>query len=328
MNMRQSSHNIDRAAAGWAARLDRAPLSAAEEDELDAWLQADIRCQGALLRAQALLMQPGLPRPAMVPTPVPLHVLPTPARNHKPVRKGWTRLGASLAASLLLGVMMLSLLDVSRAYATVKGEIRTLPLADGSSITLNTDTRIKVREDADQVRIQVVRGEVFVQSMADATRPLILEVSGRKLQAAHARFNVSKLDGAPEQVTVHDGNVELKGRADTIQAVIAPGHRMSIPASTHQRPQPTSLSADEMERQLAWRDGKLAFHGETLADAARAFSRYSDTQLVITDQALASRQVIGLYAANNPIGFARATATLLDARVEQSRERVEIRRKD
>lgn len=326
--MRQTSQSVDQAAAGWAARLDRAPLSAREEDELDIWLQADIRHQGALLRAQALLVQPCLPKQETRRPPTSLRALPTPVRSPKPARKGWLRLGTSLAASLLLGIFMLSLADVPKAYATVKGEIRTLPLADGSSITLNTETRIKVHDDAGQLRIQVLRGEVFVQSMADSTHPLIVEVSGRKLQATHASFNVSKLDGAPEQVTVHNGNVELKGRAGAIETMIASRQRVSIPESAQQPLRPTPLSPDEIERQLAWREGKLAFHGETLADAAKAFSRYSHIQLVIADETLANRQVIGLYAANNPVGFARATAKLLDARVEQSNERVAIRSKD
>ncbi len=42
-------------AARWAARLSFGELTAARQAELDAWLQADRRHCGALLRAQAAL---------------------------------------------------------------------------------------------------------------------------------------------------------------------------------------------------------------------------------------------------------------------------------
>ncbi|MGY1408879.1 MULTISPECIES: FecR/PupR family sigma factor regulator [unclassified Luteimonas] len=42
-------------AARWAARLSLGELTPARQAELDAWLQADRRHRGALLRAQAAL---------------------------------------------------------------------------------------------------------------------------------------------------------------------------------------------------------------------------------------------------------------------------------
>ena len=51
---RESSARIDDAAALWAARVDARALSPEEEIELDRWLSADVRRQGAFARALAI----------------------------------------------------------------------------------------------------------------------------------------------------------------------------------------------------------------------------------------------------------------------------------
>jgi transmembrane sensor len=91
-----------------------------------------------------------------------------------------------------------------------------------------------------------------------------------------------------------------------------------------ERPQPVGPEA--VTRDLAWRDGKLAFEGETLGQAAAAFARYSDTRIQIRDPALAREPVTGLFAANDPAGFSRAIARVFEARVEQDSDKVVLTR--
>lgn len=325
MDIRETALSIEQAAAQWAARLDRAPLRAEEETELRAWLDADIRRQGALVRAQALLVQPGQAQPEKAAPPC-LQLLPLPLPQPSARRAGWRRLVPAVAVSVLMTAFFMFLVDMPQAYATVKGETRTLPLMGGSTVTLDTDTRIKVYDHG--ARIRLLQGAIFVQTQPDGTAPLVVEVSGKRLQATRAGFSVSKLEGLPEQVTVQAGEVGLLGTGETPQAVVASSQRLELPGPGQAPRQPSHLSNDEIERQLAWRGGHVAFHGETLADAVRVFARYSETRVVVADPSLADRQVIGWYAANNPVGFATATAKLLDARVEHSDGRVVIRRLD
>ncbi|MGY0560298.1 FecR family protein [Luteimonas sp. A277] len=325
MDIRETATSIDQSAAAWAARLDRAPLDAEEEMELCSWLEADIRRQGALVRAQALMVQCRQVEPELE-APACLQLLPAPSRHPLRRRSGWMRLVPAVAASVLVAAFVVFLVDVPQAYATVKGETRTLPFADGSTVTLDTDTRIKVYDDG--ARIRLLQGNIFIQTLPNGTDPVIIEVSGKRLQATQAGFSVSKLDGLPEQVTVKTGEVEFLGATDVPRALVSSSQRLVLPAPGREALQSSQLSSDEIERQLAWRGGHVAFHGETLADAVKVFARYSDTQVLIPDPSLANRQVIGWYAANNPKGFARATATLLDARVEHSEDRVVIRPKD
>src|SRR5262249_284624 len=121
------------------------------------------------------------------------------------------------------------------------------------------------------------------------------------------------------------GQLQLSTSGKNPQSLVASANSMSeLSAGKQSVAHQVELSQDEIVRKLAWREGKLAFHGETLADAANAFYRYSDTRIVIADPALANSHVIGLYSASNPVGFARAAAKILGAHIEQSDNEVVI----
>jgi transmembrane sensor len=69
----------------------------------------------------------------------------------------------------------------------------------------------------------------------------------------------------------------------------------------------------QLHRELAWQDGRIAFEGQTLAQAVKEFARYSDTKIVIDDPELAKEEIAGLFKANDPVGFAETIAMSLNA---------------
>jgi transmembrane sensor len=82
----------------------------------------------------------------------------------------------------------------------------------------------------------------------------------------------------------------------------------------------------EVARTLAWREGRIAFHDETLAEAAAEFARYSDTQIRIDDPAIARERVTGFFVSTDPVGFAKAIATSFDLHAEIGDREVRIER--
>ncbi|MEL1263345.1 FecR family protein [Pseudoxanthomonas putridarboris] len=327
MDGRETSRDIERTAAHWVARMDRAPLSAKDEARLQRWLAGDARRRGALLRAKALWLQAeslrgtgqlrelnAAPRAATVASP--------PQRRWDPHRRRLLQWSGAMAASLLLAVFLFVSVPVPTAYATTKGEMRRVSLADGSALTLNTDSKVEVYDDAGRLRVKVKRGEVFIEA-AHVAPPLVVEVDGRRLNASAAVFVVRMLAGQPAQVTVQDGEVELAATSTTVAA----NTHLSLP-DRHGKVQTASLSPDQLQSRLAWREGKISFQGETLAEAVADFARYSDTRIVIADPELARMPITGLFAANNPVGFGRAVAKVFDTDVREERNRVVVGRAD
>lgn len=303
---RETSQDIDRIATEWVVRMDRATLSACEADELKQWLAGDRRRRGAFMRAKAIWLRSESAR-ALGPQYDPKDfepaedVSPPPPRVEP--RSRFMRWSGALAASLIVALMLTITLQTPTAYATAKGEMRTVPLGDGTTVTLNTDTRIKIYDDEGQRRIRVVRGEVLIEGTG-ASVPTVVDIDDKHLQASSATFVVRKLEGHPAQILVKGGRVVLAEATRSTTIPLTPN----------------------LERELAWREGKIALQGETLAEAAAAYARYINTPIVIADANLARMQVTGLFAVNNPLGFSRAVAEVFDAEVHQEDGRIVISR--
>jgi transmembrane sensor len=77
------------------------------------------------------------------------------------------------------------------------------------------------------------------------------------------------------------------------------------------------VEEQELDQRLMWREGMLAFNGDTLSVAVARFRHYSDTAILIDDPDVGSRRVIGLYPAHDPAGFARNVALSLGLKVER-----------
>jgi transmembrane sensor len=315
---RETNLDIDRAAAKWVARMDRAPLSASEAGELKQWLAGDPRRRGAFLRAKAIWMRSESAR-ALGPHYDPADFQPAAATLPRPGARYRRRLmqwSGAMAASLVVVVMLAATLQMPTAYATAKGEMRTVPLGNGATVTLNTDTRVKLYNDEGVRRIRVLRGEVLIEGAGTAL-PTLVEVDGTHLEASAATFVVRKLEGLPTQVLVQDGRVVMADVAQSRKVPLAPSTGLSLPTGKHQAWELTSIPPGQMGRELAWREGKIALQGETLAEAAAIYARYSNTPIVIVDQDLSQLQVTGLFAANNPLGFSRAVAEVFGGEVRQ-----------
>lgn len=325
MDERETSKDIDRSAAQWVARMDRAPLSVREAGELRQWLAGDRRRHGAFVRARALWMR-GESAQALGPHYDPADFRPaagTPPRARQ--RRRLLEWGGAMAASLVLAVMLAATLQMPTAYATAKGEMRTVPLGAGTTVTLNTDTRIQVYDEEGQRRIRVLRGEVLIEGATTGT-PTRVEVDGTRLEASAATFLVRKWERQPVQVLVQEGRVMLAAATPSKGIPLLPNTGVSLPDGKAAAWKPASLPPGQMGRELAWREGKIALQGETLAQAAAIYARYSDTPIVVAGQDLAQTPVTGLFAANNPLGFSRAVAEVFDADVRQESGRIIIAR--
>ncbi|MFC5345248.1 FecR family protein [Brevundimonas staleyi] len=312
---RVTSRDIDAAAAAWVAREDRAPLSDGDTEALNAWLVADSRHAGALLRARAVALRSESARAlgeAYDPAAFGASIAQAPVSRRRALI--W---GGSATASIGLASLVGLGLAAPTAHATARGEVRLVPLADGSTIMMNTQTRLTVKYDERRRNVRLLEGEVDLSVVADA-RPFVVEIGDQRVVVAHgAGVRLRKLGQAMTDILVHQGQVEVSSAGRSTPMKMGPNTRMQLTEAGPFSPSTSSVtvSPDVVTRELAWRDGKIAFEGETLAEAAATFARYSDTRIVILDEALAREPITGLFAANDPIGFGRAIGGVFDVPV-------------
>ena len=322
----ESSREIADAAALWVARLDRAPLSAAEEQAFELWLDGDIRCRGAFAIASSVLAQAD--RAGRLPLEGEAAGAEAAPRMRRRVLMGGAAVAATLAAALFAGRTALA---PPMLLKTARGEIRHLPLPDGSSVTLNTDSVLRVAYSSSKRDVDLVSGEVLFDVAKDHQRPFIVRAGDVTVQAIGTSFTVRLDEGGKVRVLVKEGVVEVvrKGQARPVRAaanVLATVQPLAESSLATEVVATRTVAPNEVARGLAWRDGLLSFDGESLAEAAAEFERYSTTRIIVDDDALARETVTGLFSASDPRGFAKAVATAFDGRVRLAGDEVHISR--
>ena len=323
---RPSSQEIDDLAADWAAKVDAGTLTSDEGAKLDAWLDADARHLGAYAKARAVAVH-SLRARALGPDFDQAKYGPT--SNTEPSRRRLLLMGSALAAGIAIPVLTAGIawrFLTTPSFATRIGETKVVPLDDGSVVTLNTNSEITVAYTKSIRTIRLLRGEALFDVAKNKARPFIVEANGTQVRAVGTSFTVSILPDQPVKVLVREGIVEIKRPDVPTAPVVRAMADMRAVAPTDSPTVAAKISTAEVTRELAWRVGRLAFEGQTLSEAARMFSRYSEVRIVIDDPSIADETITGLYVSNDPVGFAKAVAVSLNLHVEVNDDEVRLSR--
>ncbi len=293
----------DRIAAGWAAALDAGPLAPDRERELANWLDEHPRHRGALVRAQAAM--------AMLARPVS-------GAAAAPGRMGRRALLAGGAACAIC-IGLFAVRDAPTLDTDI-GEIRRTPMADGSSVVLDTATVVRPRFSAKRRDMRLDRGRALFNVAHDTARPFIVEAAGIRVRAIGTVFSVSREDAV--EVLVTEGVVEVTGgsRAEILRA----GQRGRFTSGGIAAIE--TVSAGTMARALDWRDGRLELDGQTLASAVATINRYNRRPIIVIDATVAGEPLHGAFRTDDPEGFARSVALGLGARSWAEPDRIVIGR--
>lgn len=309
--MRETAEAIDDQAMRWVARIDRAALEPRDQADLEAWLAGDTRRRGAFLRAEAAWRM--LDRAS-----VPIDEADADMSEAAPVSRRWLMAGAGgIAASIALAIGLLGSSETRPArIETARGEIRRVPLDDGSMAVVNTASRVAVALSPDTRAVTLDQGEAWFQVAKDKTRPFVVSAGDVRVRAVGTAFSVRRHSGGAD-VQVTEGVVEAWVAGDEADAVrIARGARAFIDMTTG--PAIPSQAALEIDRSLAWRTGQIILDGDTLGEAAAEFNRYNSRKIVIGDPQLAAEKLVGRFRTNEPEAFVRATVATLGMRADNA----------
>ncbi|KHL25461.1 hypothetical protein PK98_01830 [Croceibacterium mercuriale] len=316
------AREIEQSACEWVVR---APLSPAEEAARDAWVAADERHAGALLRAEAAWHLLGdVPDSAAT---LSMADAATVAPGPAPRRRWRLALSGMVAAAAAVTLALVAPWQVAGdRMATRSGEIRRVPLADGSVTLIDGGSELVVDLQPKERRVTLVRGEAWFDVQRDEQRPFVLDAGRAQVQVLGTEFAVERIGGSV-RVSVTEGSVSTWSTATPgVQQILHAGQSALFPASG-QTPQ-VITEPEAMERRLAWRQGSIALSGETLYEAALRFNRYNHQQLVIEGAALRQQRLVGLFRIGDPQGFAADAATLLGASVDVTGNTIRLREKD
>ncbi len=213
---------------------------------------------------------------------------------------------AIAAAAALLAVVGLSwvVLWQDTGYTTAVGEQRKIQLDDGSSVLLNTDTRLDVHYTDTVRQVRLLAGEALFSVQKDPARPFRVLSDRAVVQAVGTAFLVRR---KPDQtvVTVLEGEVAVApvARAAEFSAQQLPDDVLRLRAGAQVDVARADVRTREVENPVAvaaWRRGQLIFDGVTLAEAVAEFNRYNRVQLVLEDPVLSAERVSGVFESDRP----------------------------
>lgn len=312
---------IEQEAAEWLVKADQ-DTSPDTSRALAAWLSANPRHRAAFLRistawrrADALkrladpndepdpdLLAPERPPAAeslTEPNSVGQHAMRAP-RTGATSSRGFRFAIAAALAVLVIGATawLTQSYNASQLYSTAIGEFHRLTLADGSSISLNTNTRVRVTYSTSRRKVELLQGEAQFEVAHDTSRPFLVEAGNTVVRAVGTAFVVRLRDQKNVDVLVSEGRVAVNPPS---QMLVSAGEMALVRDGSV-----TRRSVDDVTRRLSWTEGMLIFRGETLAEAVAEFNRYNPRQIVIADRAIASRKIGGAFKSTNPDLFATA----------------------
>jgi transmembrane sensor len=316
---------IDEEAAAWVWRMESETADAADRQAFESWLRRDPRHRRAsdeLSRVWAALDGlEDLPRGEKIAAVAQASTLAA-ARKR---RISWA---AAAAAVLVLGIaaaLWTQRGSERQTLATAVGEHRSVTLADGSTVTLNTNTLLDALLWRNSREIYLRRGEAHFQVTHDSARPFLVHAGDAVIRAVGTQFDIRLRSDQHVDVVVDEGRVEVQSAkplaegparsAKSTQRALRAGEQLSTATADYAV---TPMSPGQLSSGLAWREGAIVFDGESLGEAVAEIGRYTDARIIISDPEIAALRVGGRFRTDNVQGFFDALPSALPVSVRRT----------
>ena len=197
-----------------------------------------------------------------------------------------------------------------RTFITDVGQQKSIPLDDiGSSVLLNTDTEVRISQQDNSIRVDLMRGEALFDMKPNKRRQLLVTARDSYVTETDTVFCVRILADGEVRVTVESGSVYLAsasfGRTQLFQNQQASIDYRDHPESLHK----ASFSSGQTHDLLSWRHGDVTFWCDTLSGAVEEFGRYSRTKIAMVGS-FSDERIGGEFTATDPQAFATLVTAL------------------
>lgn len=266
------------------------------------------------------------------PAVVALTDLPARSAPSRP-RTGWRSpwaMAAGFVALSVLGVLGYLRWQAGTGFSTAIGEQRTLQLADASVVSLNADSRIRVRMEATARDIDLLQGEALFVVARDPARPFRVRTRSAIVEAVGTEFNVHE-GPTGTRVSVIEGRVNVtprNGAGNSTSKAHAPGESLEVGQEVQVRPDGNLRRHAQVDvgKTLAWRERRLIFEDTPLEEMVREFNRYNQAlRLEIEGVVPGTHHYNGIFDASDPGSVAELLSREPDLDIERTPKRIVIR---
>lgn len=261
------SSQVAEQAVHWLLEMQQGRLTPRQHLAWQQWLEAHSEHQRAWDQIQRVNQ-----RLRGVPSPLAHAALNAPTSNsRRQALKLLLILGAGSAAAWSLRQQHI-LPPLTADYRSPVGQRRTVQLADGSQLQLNTGSAVDVHFDGQQRLVRLLEGEIQLTARTGTTPLRVLTGQGL-LSSQAARLNVRQFNDHT-QLAVLDGQVDvMPNQYSGLPLSVVAAHQVNFTRKGWDSPRPTDVNSG------AWADGMLVAAHMRLADFLAELGRYRRGQL-------------------------------------------------
>lgn len=211
--------------------------------------------------------------------------------------------------------------DDPLVLSTKRGEVRKVTLADGSMVTLDSDSRLLVWMRSDRRNLELDHGRVHFEVAHDRSRPFTVMADGGSTTALGTVFDVERRAQCKVNVVLFEGKVAVtppcqpqRGDGPVVKRYLEPGERLrySPPAAQEIPAVPEPAPANEGQ----WVTGVKSYNDETVGSILAEVNLYSQAQLGADTPGIANMRVSADLHIRNPQNVAKHLARSLGLTVE------------
>jgi len=261
------SSQVAEQAVHWLLEMQQGTLNPRQQAAWQQWLNAHSEHQRAWEQIQSVNQ-----RLRGVPSPLAHAALNAPtSRSRRQALKLLLIVGAGSAAAWNLRQQHI-LPPLTADYRSPVGQRRTVQLADGSQLQLNTGSAVDVHFDGQQRLVRLLEGEILLTARAGQA-PLHVLTGQGLLSSQAARLTVRQFNDHT-QLAVLAGQVEvMPNRYNGLALRVDAAQQVNFTRKGWDTPRPTDANSG------AWADGMLVAAHMRLEDFLNELGRYRRGQL-------------------------------------------------
>ncbi|MEM0910319.1 MAG: FecR domain-containing protein [Pseudomonadota bacterium] len=206
----------------------------------------------------------------------------------------------SIAALLTIGLVSLGVFESnqnksassfnnkSQTFQTDLGEVKTIKLRDGSTLTLGASSEVEVVFDSESRAVRLLNGDAIFDVVTETSRPFTVSAQKFKASVLGTVFDIRN-NGDMVRLSVLEGKVETshplmvneKSVSTINKQVLAAGEQIYAHKDIG-----LSSAFPFRENQFAtWRNGRLTYSNVSLTELISDANRYSNDLLVLSADA-------------------------------------------
>lgn len=301
--------SADTEAAQWHARLGEPTVATRTIEDFFAWHQRPEHAE-AYRRVQQIWGQsPGLAGRPRVEAALEEALSRRRTKGRDPVTSKALLGLALVATAAVLAFGGFTWLEARGLYATDVGEQRVIQLTDGSTVRLDTASRIRVRFSQGRRDIALEAGQAMFTVAHDQGRPFVVSAGGSTVTAVGTMFQVERKGGQAD-VTLVEGVVEVRSGAEAKAPV-----RMAAGERVRMRGAITRIEKADVARETSWVEGQIILRDTPLREAVDQVNRYLTDKVELDAPAMEGVPVNGVFRTGDRDAFVSTVSQAMGMRV-------------